>query len=77
MSVGRRSYTAHVRDEAVFDDSSKEFPRDLELSLWEPWEELVLFKHVLQHTHKQVLRESVCVRAGVCSAFNEERSVFV
>ena len=72
--LGGAATQPHVRDEAVFDDSSEEFPRDLEFSLWEPREELVLFKHVLQHTHKQVLvrgeRECVFV-------FNEERSVFV
>ena len=46
------------RDKAMFDDASKEFASDLQLSLWEPREELVLLKHVLQHTHKQVLRQT-------------------
>ena len=46
---------AGLRDEAMLDDASKEFASDLQLPLREPREKLVLFKHVPQHAHKQVL----------------------
>ena len=41
----------------MLDDASEELAGDVQLLLRKLGEELVLFKHVSQHAHKQVLRE--------------------
>ena len=40
----------------MLNDSSKKLARDLELFLRKLRKELVLFKHVPQHTHKEILK---------------------
>lgn len=40
----------------MFNDATKQLPSDLQLLLRELREKFVLFKHVSQHTDKQILK---------------------
>lgn len=49
----------------MFNDSSKQFSSDLQFPLWKPRKELVLLKHVPQHTHKEVLMAVIMYMYGM------------